>query len=55
MTPLHMAAERGCFDVVKYLVIDKGADVNIKDDSGVSICDSTAGSRLLLLAVSSHT
>ena len=36
MTPLHVAAEKGeSLDIVKYL-IDKGADINIKDDNGVS-------------------
>ena len=36
MTPLHVAAEKGDrLDIVKYL-ISKGADINIKDDSGVS-------------------
>ena len=37
-TPLHVAAERGCSGIVKYLV-EKGAVVNIKDKSGVSILD----------------
>ena len=36
MTPLHVAAEKGDrISIVKYLV-DKGAGINIKDDSGVS-------------------
>ena len=36
MTPLHVAAERGVnSDIVKYLV-DKEADINIKDNNGVS-------------------
>ena len=35
MTPLHVAAEKGDrLDIVKYL-IGKGADINIKDYSGV--------------------
>ena len=35
-TPLHMAADRGSADTLRYLV-KKGADVNTKDDcSGVS-------------------
>ena len=36
MTPLHVAAEKGDrLDIVKYLV-DNGADINSKDDNGVS-------------------
>ena len=35
MTPLHVAAERGHSEIVKYLS-DKEADINIKDDGGVS-------------------
>ena len=41
MTPLHMAAERGRFHIVEYLV-DKGAGkeigraIDIKDDNGVN-------------------
>ena len=36
MTPLHVAAEkREYLDIVEYL-IDKGADINIKDGNGVS-------------------
>ena len=31
---MHVAAERGHLDVVKYLV-GRGADINIKDDIGV--------------------
>jgi len=34
---MHVAAERGHLDVVKYLV-GQGADINIKDDIGV--CDN---------------
>ena len=34
-TPLHKAAERGCKDIVTYLV-QKGADVASKDHVGVS-------------------
>ena len=33
-TPLHMAAEGGHEDTVKYLV-DKGAGIGIKDNKGV--------------------
>ena len=36
MTPLHVVAEKGDrLDIVKYL-LDKGADINIKDYNGVS-------------------
>ena len=35
MTPLHWAADGGRVDTVKYL-IEKGAEVNSKDDDGVS-------------------
>ena len=35
-TPLHVAARRGHANIVKCL-IDEGADINIKDDDGVSI------------------
>ena len=34
-TPLHMAAQSGHADMVRYLS-DKGANVNIKDNDGVS-------------------
>ena len=34
-TPLHLAAKEGSYNVVRYLV-DKGADVNIKNQFGVS-------------------
>ena len=44
MTPLHVATEKRCrSSIVKYLV-EKGAGINIKDDSGVS-----TDSRLILL------
>ena len=37
MTPLHVAAEKGDrLEIVKYL-IDKGADINITDYSGVCV------------------
>ena len=35
MTPLHAAAEKGRFNVIKPLV-DKGANINIKDNDGVN-------------------
>ena len=34
-TPLHVAAEEGHTDSVQCL-IDKGAEINIKDNAGVS-------------------
>ena len=34
-TPLLVAAERGNTEALRYLV-DKGADININDDDGVS-------------------
>ena len=37
-TPLHVAAERGCSKIVKYLG-EIGADVDIKDKNGVSNLD----------------
>ena len=37
MTPLHMAAEEGYFDVMKYLV-EKNADTASKNNDGVSCC-----------------
>lgn len=40
-TPLHMAAEGGHKNVVDYLV-DKGADVSLKDNAGVSISEYTS-------------
>ena len=39
MTPLHVAAERGCFKVVKYFV-SNGAEINTKDINGVNMCDN---------------
>ena len=35
MTPLHVAAEKGRFNVIKPLV-DKGANINIEDNDGVN-------------------
>ena len=35
MTPLHVAAENGRFKLVK-LLVNKKADINIKDNDGVS-------------------
>ena len=36
MTPLHLAAQRGRYNLVGYLV-DKDADVNIQDINGVRL------------------
>ena len=43
MTPLHVAAKRGVnSDIMKYLV-DNKADINIKDNYGVSMwCPTTS-------------
>ena len=38
MVPLHMAAERGRYEVVGYLV-GQGAMNDMKDNKGVGICD----------------
>ena len=35
-TPLHVAVEVGYTDIVKYLV-DKEADINIRENGGVSV------------------
>ena len=37
MTPLHVAVKKARTEVVKFLV-DKEADINIKDGNGVNIC-----------------
>ena len=47
-TPLHLAAGKGHVDIVRYLV-DKGADLNIKDTFGVSEQEYTADYKLVLL------
>ena len=36
MTHLHLEVEKGHMNTVKYLV-NKGADINTKDDHGVSV------------------
>ena len=46
-TPLHAAAAEGNTDVVRFLA-DRGADVNIKDERGVSEWDYTDCSWLVL-------
>ena len=45
MTHLHLAVEGNHRKTVEYL-IDKGADINIKDDSGVSVWDYTSENKL---------
>ena len=45
MAPLHMAAERGRFELVECLA-GKGSMTDIQDKEGVGICDPTTGSRL---------
>ena len=42
MTPLHLAAESGRIKMMNCLV-EQGADVNIQDDNGVTICCTNAG------------
>ena len=47
-TPLHFAAREGHVDIVRYLV-DKVADLNIKNEDGVSEREYTADCKLVLL------
>ena len=47
-TPLHFAAREGHVDIVRYLV-DKDADLNIKNEDGVSEREYTADCKLVLL------
>ena len=47
MAPLHVAAERGYFTIVDYL-IGKGATINIEDKKGVTICDCPNNNVILL-------
>ena len=54
MTPLHLAARRGHVDIVRYLV-DKGADINIKDENWVSEQDYTADCKLVVQMCLSFT
>ena len=44
MTPLHVAAESGRFEIVDsgYLV-GKKTDINVKDNSEVNMCDQYRG------------
>ena len=46
LTPLHVAARAGHMDTVRCLV-DKGADVNIQNNKGVSECEYTADCELI--------
>ena len=48
MTPLHLAAERGRWVVLKHLV-DQGADVHIQDQNGVKFICVTVGNYTILL------
>ncbi len=41
-TPLHLAAEQGQWDVVKWLVDEKGADVKATDNDGRTVLHFTA-------------
>ena len=45
MIPLHLAAESGRIKILGYF-IEQGADINIQDDNGVSICDCTSAARI---------
>ena len=54
-TPSHLAAERGRFENTLKCLVDKGADINIKENYGVSIilltqhyCESTIHQYLLI-------
>ena len=47
-TPLHKAADKGLVHVVRCLV-EQGADINIKDNDGVSEREYTADCKLVLL------
>ena len=46
LTPLHLAAERGRYNLVKYLV-DQSADVNIQDLDGVKLQTTSAYADLI--------
>ena len=48
ITPLHFAAGGGHVDTVRCLV-DKGADIELKDESDVSPWEYTADCKLALL------
>ena len=50
MTPLHVAAEKGHLQIVEYLA-DQEVDINIQDDYGVTIYDSTNDRLVLLIKV----
>jgi len=47
MAPLHVAAERGYFTIVDYLV-SKGAAIKIRDKKGVTTCDCPNNNVVLL-------
>ena len=48
-TLLHLVAGSGHVDIVRYLVEEQGADINIKDKDGVSKREYTADCKLVLL------
>ena len=37
MTPLHVAAEKGHFEEIVPYLVDKGTDIDVKDNNGVSL------------------
>ena len=45
-TPLHLAAEQGRFENILGYLLDKGADINIKDNDGVNTCNYTVNNKV---------
>ena len=41
-----MAAEKGRFENILGYLIDKGANINMKDNDGVNICHYTVNNKL---------
>ena len=37
MTPLHVAAEKGHFEEIVGYLVDKGTNINVEDNDGVSL------------------
>ena len=37
MTPLHVAAEKCHFEEIVGYLVDKGTDINVQDNKGVSL------------------